>query len=378
MTPRSARIWLLAALVGGPLWAQSGTDTEALLWRGIDAMYSYRYAESTAALDSVMTIDPLNAVAPFVAVANQWLRSLTEEGYAASHQALQEAIKATIPRYEMMLALEKQRPDALLYLGTTYGLQARIALSQKRWITVVTAGFRGWRLVQRAHALDDGLLDAYLPIGIFDYYTGSSGGPVRLVARILGMNPDKQRGIAKLQRAGQEAPHAWIEATSTLAILQLYIEDEPHQALLQVDRLVDHYPDNYYFRFLRGDALVRAGRLEDARSYLPQLSQMLSTAHPNQQLEWQLKLASLEATLAFEAGEWEHALERSEWVIGNYSMEFDWHLGFALFIRGRVREQQGDLRQALQDYRRVAGLDNHTYAVADARAAIARVKARIP
>ncbi len=378
MRPNPARIWLLAALVGGPLWGQSGTGAETLLWRGIDAMYSYRYAEAAAALDAVMALDTLHAVAPFVAVANQWLRALTEEGVSASHQALLEAIETTIPRYEKMLALDGQRADALLYLGSTYGLQARIALSQKRWATVVTAGFRGWRLVQRAHALDEGLLDAYLPIGIFDYYTGSSGGAVRLVARILGMNPDKQLGIAELQRAGREAPHAWIEATSTLAILQLYIEDEPERALLQVDRLVDHYPENYYFRFLRGDALVRTGRLEDARAYLPALSQMLSTAHPNQQLEWQLKLASLEATLAFEAGEWEHALERSSWVIGNYSMEFDWHLGFALLIRGQVRERQGELRQALQDYRRAAGLDNHTYAVADARAAIARVEARIP
>ena len=84
-------------------------STNEVLWRGIDAMYSYRFATAEVALDSVMAVNPYNSVAPFVAVANHWLKSLTEQGYQASHEALLQALDATLPKYEAMIARFGQR-----------------------------------------------------------------------------------------------------------------------------------------------------------------------------------------------------------------------------------------------------------------------------
>ena len=347
--------------------------TAATLWRGIDAMYSYRFEVAAAALDSVITGDPYNVVAPFVAVANHWLKSLTEQGYQASHPALLQAIDATLPQYEAMIARFGRRADILLFLGSTYGLRARIALADKRWTTVIYSGLRGWRLIRQAHKLDPALADAYLPIGIFDYYAGMSSKPVQLIARMFGIDPDRATGIRELEQAVIQAPLAWIEAASTLSIVHLYIENEPRVAYHYADLLTRRYPGNYYFNFLKGEALVRTRRLAEARAFMPELEALFMQSHPNQRLEWNLKFAHLEAELAYEEGNEALALERSQWVIDHYDMEFDWHLGFAYHLRGRIRERQANLAGAKKDYRSVVKLDNKTYVVGEAQAALARL-----
>ncbi|UCD37311.1 MAG: hypothetical protein JSW54_10820 [Fidelibacterota bacterium] len=346
---------------------------DAMLWRGIDAMYSYRFHEAADALDSVMAADSDNTVAPFVAVANQWLMSLTEESFAASHGALLDAIDATIPRYDKMISRHGHRADILLFLGSTYGLRARVHLAEKNWFAVLYSGLKGWSLVHNAHEQDSTLADAYLPIGIFDYYAGMSSTAVQLLARMFGINPDRQGGIEILQKGVQLAPYAWIEAASTLSIIYLYIENEPELAYRYTDLLIQHYPANYYFNFLMGEELVRSRRLPEARAFMPRLEALFMQSHPNQRLEWALKYASLEAALAFEEGELDTSMERCQWVIDNYDMEFDWHLGFAHYIRGQILESRGNLTKAREDYRFVANLDNKTYAVDEAKAALRRL-----
>ncbi len=344
-----------------PASVEQPAGAETQLWRGINAMYSYRFEEAALAFDSTMALDPAHAVAPFVAVANRWLRSLTEEGAAASHVALLGSIEATIPRYQALLKADPDSPELLLYLGSTYGLKARVALSQKRWTTVVTSGLRGWRLVNRAHEADTSMADAYLPIGLFDYYTGSGSAPVRFMARLFGMHPDKQRGIAELTKAANEAPHAWIEAASTLAILLAYIEDQQLNALAHADLLVGEFPDNFYFNFLRGDILVRSGQLAAVRQFLPRLEELLEVAHPNQYLEWQLKYSTIVALLDYQQGDLARARKMCDWVISNYAMEFDWHLGMALYTRGQINEMEGHPEAARTDYLAALRLDNQTY-----------------
>jgi len=347
--------------------------SEAVLWRGIDAMYSYRFHEAEAALDSAMVLDPNNAVAPFVKVANQWLMSLTEQGFKASHEAMLQAIDATIPRYEAMIAAHGRRADILLFLGSTYGLRTRVHLADKNWLAGMYSGLKGWGLVRQAYALDSTLADACLPIGIFDYYAGMHSAPVQLLARMFGIRPDRRLGIRILQRAVRQAPYAWIESASTLSIIYLYIENDPEKAYQYTDLLVRHYPENYYFNFLMGEELVRSRRLDEAREFMPELEALFTQSHPNQRLEWSLKYASLEAALAFEEGNLDKAVERCRWVIDNYDMEFDWHLGFVHYLRGQVREGRGDLTGAREDYRTVAGLDNKTYVVAEAQEALRRL-----
>jgi hypothetical protein len=87
--------------------------------------------------------------------------------------------------------------------------------------------------------------------------------------------------------------------------------------------------------------------------------------NPIQTSDW-----NLEAALAYSIGEDGKALERSQWVIDHYDMEFDWHLGFVYYFRGKIREKRGDWERARDDYQYVIDLDNRTYAIDQARTAL--------
>lgn len=349
----------------------SGDPVEQQLWRAINAMYSYKFALAAVTFDSVMAADPNNIVAPFVAAANQWQASITLVGASASHDTLFMALDEIIPHYERLLEnADGSEAQILLFMGSTYGLRARVALSEKRWLSVIYSGFRGWQMIKRAYALNHDLKDAYFPIGLFEYYAGASAAPVQFLARIVGIKTDKQAGLQKIDVAVREGEYAWIEAGTILAIIYLYFENDSPAAVPYTTKLIDIFPENYYFRILHGEQLVRIAPINAAGEYLDSLEVYLATAHKNQQLEWALKLATLRAQLLYRAGLYDQALELVNWVVANYAMEFDWHLGIALYIRGKIRTHQGQPEVARIDFVKVIALDNKTSVIQDAKRAL--------
>ena len=114
--------------------------------------------------------------------------------------------------------------------------------------------------------------------------------------------------------------------------------------------------------------------LTELAGYLPKLAEMIETSHEGQQLEWRLKYANIEAALALQSGDLAEARRICDWIIGNYEMEFDWHLGFALYTRGQINEREGQFEKAKTDYRSANRLDNQTYVVDYAAANIERLR----
>lgn len=344
---------------------------EQQLWRAINAMYSYKYALATATFDSVLAADPDNIVAPFVAAANRWQQSITQVGPSASHDTLFMVLDQTIPHYARLLEnADGSQAQILLFMGSAYGLRARVAVAQKKWLSVIYSGFRGWQMIKRAYALNPDLKDAYFPMGIFEYFAAESPPPVQLLARIVGIGTDKQAGLEKMDAAVREGEYAWIESGSILAIIYLYRENDPLAAIPYTTMLIDFFPGNYYFRILHGDQLVRNAPISVAGVYLDSLETFLATSHEHQQLEWALKLATLRAQLLYRSGLDDEAMELADWVVANYAMEFDWHLGIALYLRGKIKVRQGQPDMARLDFIKAIALDNQTYIIQEAKQAL--------
>ncbi|MFC1481858.1 hypothetical protein ACFL6E_06415 [Candidatus Neomarinimicrobiota bacterium] len=348
---------------------------EQQVWRGINAMYSYKHDLANAIFDSVLVMDPENIPAPLLSAVNRWLQSIVEIGAGASHDTLYMVIDQVIPHYERLLTNSREQEAlTLLFLGTTYGLRARVAVGEKRWLSIIYSGFRGWQIIKRAYALNPDLKDAYLPIGIFEYYAGVSSTPVQWMARMAGIKADRKAGLEKMDLAVREGQYSWIESASTIAIIYLYLENDPQAAAPYTTLLMNAFPENYYFNILYGEQLVQLAPVNVAQAYLDSLEPFLATAHENQQLEWALKLATLRARLYYRTGQYDQALLLSNWVIANYAMEFDWHLGIALYIRGKIKARQGNRDVARIDFLTAISLDNQTYIIREAKQALKELR----
>ena len=86
-----------------------------------------------------------------------------------------------------------------------------------------------------------------------------------------------------------------------------------------------------------------------------------------QQNECQLKLAYILALKAFHHGNYSLSIEKCDWIISNYHMEFDWLKGFAHLLRGQSYDILDKRYLAVDDYKKVLKMDDYYPEVEEAR-----------
>jgi len=61
------------------------------------------------------------------------LYAQTIDGYETSYDVIYDEVKKTIPLYKKLIKEYPENAEYLLYLGSTYGLRARVSLATKKW-----------------------------------------------------------------------------------------------------------------------------------------------------------------------------------------------------------------------------------------------------
>jgi tetratricopeptide (TPR) repeat protein len=152
-----------------------------------------------------------------------------------------------------------------LYAAMADSLLAR--LYSLRWENRATAraGVRAREHYERALALDPSLADAYLGLGLYNYYVDTLSTMARILRFVMGIpGGSKEEGIRQLHLAmlyGQLTPAV---ARFYLAI-NLHNYDQRYEEALQVLRpLVEEYPQNPLFQLAIGDLYAKLGRKPQA------------------------------------------------------------------------------------------------------------------
>ena len=132
---------LSCSLTADYSWQRS--PAEPMVEKGVNALYNYQFSQAIVYLDSARIIDPHHPLVPFVLTAAKWLHTQVNSGYAASYVMILEETEAAIPIYEDMITQFPHDPEFYLYLGSTYGIRARIAMAKKNWLDVLYYGYQG-------------------------------------------------------------------------------------------------------------------------------------------------------------------------------------------------------------------------------------------
>src|SRR5215472_8173892 len=126
-------------------------------------------------------------------------------------------------------------------------------------------GVRGREHLLRAKALDPGLADADLGLGLYNYYVDTLSAIAKILRFFMGIpGGTKQEGVRLLQ-------HAIADGVLTSSVARFYLAMDLHRYDQQYERalgvitpLVEQYPSNPLFQFARGDLLAKLGRKEQA------------------------------------------------------------------------------------------------------------------
>jgi len=345
MRARVTLVFLASLLV-----ADQG-DYEIKINSAINDLYNFNLESCIKKVDALSKDYREDPLLPFLKISAEWQHMLLNDNPEASYEVIYQGIQEAVPHYLRMIDKYPQDPGYLLFLGSLYGLKARIDLAETNWMDLVISGTKGFIYLDQARELDSMLYDVYMPIGTLEYFLCKSSLPLQIIGSLFGLQSDCQEAINKLEIASTKSEFSWIESRNVLSYVYLYMERDYEKALQVSSSIADQFPGHPFFAYLKAESLVRLRMYDEFLSYSPALERFYRTGPENQKIECEDKHLYLKALMEFQEREYDSAINLCNQVIEGYEVEFKWTLGHAHFIRAKSLELTGHRDSALFDYK---------------------------
>ena len=148
-----------------------------------------------------------------------------------------------------------------LYEGYAYALRARLEGMHDRDLPTARAGKRMRSHLLRALELDPNLTDAYLGVGIYNYFVDTLPGIVKFLSIFIGLpGGSRTEGLQQLQRCAQKGELGRPEAKFYLAKDYTRASEKQYEKSLRLfAELQQEFPHNPLWPMLIGGLHYRLG-----------------------------------------------------------------------------------------------------------------------
>lgn len=326
--------------------------------QGGNAFYNYEFERSIEILGKARKDYPDHPGVHIAWAAAHWRKDEAELSLEEIYTNFDNNLKDVESIYDSLLSIYPDNPEYMLYYGCALGLKARTLLGQKKWISTFFSAYRGFRIIQKAAQLDSSMLDAYLPIGIVEYYSGLSNTLVKTGAKYFGLNASREEGIRKMEIAASQSPWAWTESLSVLSYIYQFIDIDKVRGLEVSKKLVEEFPNNYDYKIHYAVSLLQTGDFKSSKLILDDLDKTLHKQRPRHQKGFGSYLNYLWGHYYYIMGNEEKSLEYLDKCINYYFAELDAFLGEAYFLKAKIMDKKGNRAEARKLYRKCIKLDN--------------------
>ncbi len=162
--------------------------------------------------------------------------------------------------------------DDKFYLGSIYGLLGRFYGVQKSWMSAFSSGKEGKNILEEVVEKDPNYVDAYLLLGMLNYYADRMGGVTEFIASILGLSGDRKVGLNYLQKVEKNGNLANWQATMILSELYDKMELNKFDALPLIQKFNKRFPNNTHFFNWYCYSLVELNMLDNISDMLNSLN----------------------------------------------------------------------------------------------------------
>src|SRR5258708_945273 len=240
---------LLAAMLPGVLQAtHQDHPTGPPLEQGLWWLYHLQYEKARQMFTEYTAAHPHDPSGYFYKTAADWwqLAQQFDRKLREVEARLGRDYQDTVRVADAILSSDKikdseSKGKACLYEGGAQGLKGRWLVTQRQWIKAYFLGKNGQKMLKKALHYDPHLYDAYLGLGIYDYYTDTLPGIQKALAALL-IHGDRKRGLQELQWAIEKGEHARVEAMMFLIQIYTWEERTPAKALPYAQALHREFP----------------------------------------------------------------------------------------------------------------------------------------
>jgi len=152
-----------------------------------------------------------------------------------------------------------------LYAGLGYASRARLLGLRYEKMPVARAGVEARKHLLRCLELDPNMADAYLGLGLYNYYVDTLSALAKILRFFMGIpGGDKRVGLRQLEIASTKGELTQVEARFNMAKSLRNYDYDYARAEQAAAPLLAAYPQNCIFLLLAGDLDQKIGHKEEA------------------------------------------------------------------------------------------------------------------
>ncbi|MBI3564440.1 MAG: hypothetical protein HY079_04500 [Elusimicrobia bacterium] len=272
-----------AVLLAAPAAAAASSMTpemDKLIMEGIDSIYRMDFDAADAAAAKAIALNPAYPHPYLGQAATDFIR--WAYGPKQSDDSLVKSFEAKVGRAivvaEAWLKAHPNDPDALLVLGSGYGISARLALERREYLKGWRHGSRAMSYVRASLKYDPDIYDSYLGLGMFDYYVDTIPRFAGWLAKVM-LGGNRARGLQELRLAAEKGHYA--RTAAQLILVEIDTQDQfgardPKDAVRLMNDIRSRYPDSSMLHSAHAVSLYEAGDYEEglrqSEEYLARVS----------------------------------------------------------------------------------------------------------
>lgn len=245
-------------------------DIKQLTKKAFDDIYAIRVDEADEAVDTIIAKYPDHPFGHFGKAMTAWARF--EYQQERSNAKLDdEYVKLTDRVAKIGKKWVKAHPDdadAYMCLGGIYGLRARLAVTQHRWIKAYFDGKKAVRNMRKAIKKNPELYDAYLGLGLYEYYAGTLPGVVGILSKIFFISGNPKKGLKYLTLCSEKG--YFNKTAAKLILIEIYTQykgkySNPELSVKWSEELMAEYPMHPLMHFVLIASLYEDGQIKKVK-----------------------------------------------------------------------------------------------------------------
>lgn len=173
-----------------------------------------------------------------------------------------------VQKSEVRLQAKQDVARNLLYQGMTYGLWARYYGLRDNDLATARAGKRMRALLLQALKLDPSLTDAYLGLGIYNYFVDTLPTIVKMLRFLIGLpGGNREVGLQQMETVARQGDLARGEAQFYLAKDYSRRSEQQYAKSLELfEELSREYPENLLWKLVTGSLQIRLGHAQEGEN----------------------------------------------------------------------------------------------------------------
>ncbi|GEM_PF-1617155 len=139
--------------------------------------------------------------------------------------------------------------DATIYFlrGMVLGTEGMVHLQDKEYLDSYSKGKSAVAALEKSLQIDPTNNDAYLGLGMFEYYCSKLTGAIRILAWLIGFSGNSEKGLEYVTKAMTHGKYSEGAAKVFLAYAYIQFEDKVDEGVELARSLRARYPKNFTF-----------------------------------------------------------------------------------------------------------------------------------